>query len=254
MLVQRRRDALRLITQHDHALAAGRMARAWRDPAGESLLDLELILAVSLHDAPWREADRRPRLNPATGRPHDFTTYPREEKYAFLARGIDDLGGLHPRVGILVSLHHESFLGENMLPAWREREAVRRKRLSRRLPGGSPDPDADLALLQLFDNLSLFLCLTAPGSDPEAVPGWLRAERLYTVPGPGPDGGGWVMAREWRGPEALALRPFPFAGRAVELEILYRDLPLGPFEDPEEMERAWAGARVEVWRPRLEPA
>lgn len=247
MLVQRRPDALRMIGQHDHALAAGRMARAWRDPDGEAL-DLELILATTLHDAPWRAADRRPRLDPATGQPCDFITYPREEKYAFLARGIDELAGLHPRVGILVSLHHESFLGEDGLPEWREQEAVRREHLFPRLPGGTEDLDADLALLQLFDNLSLLLCLTPPGSDPGSVPSWLGNERLFALPGTD-----LVLEREWRGPDVLALRPFPFAVRAVELELPYRDLPGGTFRSAEELDRAWHDATLRVWRPRLEP-
>lgn len=238
MLIQRRPDALRLIRQHDHALAAGRMAEAW--PGAE--LSLELLLATALHDAPWQEADGRPRLDPASGLPHDFVSYPREEKYRFLGRGIDDLQKIHPRVGLLVSLHHESFLGEKELPGWRESEAARRERLSRR-PGVSLErAEADLALLQLFDNLSLFLCLTPPGSDPDSVPPWLRNEGLYAVPGEGP-----VLQREWLAPDVLAVRPFPFAGD-VELEVPYRDLPSGPFPDRKALEGSWYEAPVRVWR------
>lgn len=221
------------------------MARAWRGPDGDGLLDLELVLATALHDAPWREADRRPRLYPATGAPFDFVTYPREEKYAFLARGLDELEAIHSRVGILVSLHHESFLGENALPGWREREAARRARLSRRAGDHAEGAEADLALLQLFDNLSLFLCLSPPGSDPDSVPGWLTGDGLYAVPGGGP-----ILERQWVGPDTLALRPFPFGGE-VELEIPYRDLSPGPFGSQEELDGAWESASDGVWRPRL---
>lgn len=251
MLVQHRPNALRLIRQHDHALAAGRMALAWREPGNGHPLSLALVLATALHDAPWRGADRRPRLGPHGGLPYDFATYPQEEKYAFIARGLDELAGLHPSVGVLVSLHHESFLPPGALSGFRQREEVRREALRRMPalgPSGGGDEERDLARLQLFDNLSLFLCLTAPGTSEATVPGWLEKDSLFRIPGHGAG----TLHRSWRSPEELALDPFPFGG-SVLLEIPYRDLGEAGFSSEEALVRAWEAAPDGTWRVRLVP-
>lgn len=160
MLVQRRGRTLRLVRQHDHAMAAGRMAHAWRGlgPRGRrgpadgpgaagagsdgGRLPFRLVLAVALHDVAWRELDRRPRLDPERGRPFGFDEHPLAEKLEAYRRGLDEMEAVDPWLGLLGSLHYASFVGEDGAGAFLRREESRRRRLraalAAREAGGGP--------------------------------------------------------------------------------------------------------------------
>lgn len=207
MLVQPRADALRLVRQHDHGLVAGALAGGWRAPPCPSGLPWTTVVAASLHDVAWQEEDRAPRLDPTTGRPHDFLTLPDEARER-MREGLGRLEEIDPTVGALVREHHE---------------ALRENR----------DPTGEAAWVRFADVLSLHVCLTAPGGDPSALPGWL---------GPGafvPPGGGATLATTWLEPSLLRFEPFPFAGRELRLEIPFRDLPRRRYLDPADLRRAW---------------
>ena len=144
MLLQARVRTFRLVRQHDHAMAAGETAHAWRGagsrgcrtggpkaedaPVGRGL-PLRLVLAVALHDVAWRELDRRPRLDPERGRPFRFDRHPLGEKLEAYRRGLDEMEAVDPWVGLLGSLHYSSFVGEERAGSFLRREEARRRRL-----------------------------------------------------------------------------------------------------------------------------
>lgn len=211
MLVQPRAHGVRLVTQHDHALASGTLAAAWCGPDRNSALPPTLLVACALHDGMWREEDARPSLDPEADGPLDFTRFVPERKRAFSEPFLRALEAVEPEVGRLVRLHHET-LGEPV------------------------EPPRALAWLRLFDRLSLHVCLTPPGSLEAKRPSWLGPEA------DAPDGTRLRLA--WEDEARLRVRPWPFAGSAVSLDLPFRDLPPGPWASDEELRDAWRDADV----------
>ena len=211
MLVQPRTGGVRLVTQHDHALASGAMAAAWRGHAKGAPLPPTLVVACALHDVVWREEDARPSLDTETGRPLDFIHFPTQRKRTFTEAGLAALEAVEPEVGRLVRLHHETL-------------------------GSDVEPTRALAWVRLFDRLSLHACLTSPGSLEVHRPPWLGPRT------PAPDG--TVLRLAWDGEDTLRVDPWPFADDALALDIPHRDLPDGPWASDEELRDAWHDAEV----------
>lgn len=250
MLIQGRDSGLRLIAQHEHGLVAGEIAAAWAGPGGEERISEEVVLATSLHDLAWRELDRRPRWDPGTGRPLDFLAFPAQEKYRAAAGALDRIEELHPYAAVLVSLHYTTFGSPGRPPGFEEAEEERRLDLLAALGDAAPPVRAmrrDLEYLRLFDNLSLHLCLAAPGTDPALRPDWLRP-RLLAIPG-----GDTHLRVAWVGEKEGSVEPWPFAPERLELEVAYRELPRRSFASEEELRGAWEEAEEEVWEVRLGP-
>jgi hypothetical protein len=219
MLLQRRVGAFRLIRQHDHALLAGSLAFSWRQN-GRSLAG-STALATALHDVVWRAEDERPRLDDASGAPHDFTTVPAPAKRRFVELGVERLALVDPDAAALVAAHHRT-LAE----------------------GGPVAADSPLAWLRFFDNLSLWICLTPPGSLPEARPTWLDAATVSAPTG--------VLEVGWEGEDRVRVAPFPFGSPTV-LEIPHRDLPARRYASQAELTEAWEASRDLRWAVELVP-
>lgn len=249
-MVQRQDEGIRLIRQHDHALASGTLAHLWANR-----LPHRLVLAVSLHDVAWRPLDRRPRRHPDTGRPCGFVEHPLPEKLEAYRAGLDEMEAVDPWVGLLGSLHYSSFLEEGEARGFLAHEEERRARLREELElraRGPGDREAirdraghQLRWLKFFDGLSLRICLTPPVVPRDAVPAWLDPEGPVRPPE------GRALDLEWRTPGRLAVRPWPFAGRRLRLELPWRELPGDPFPDDAALRRAWEDAERGVWRPEL---
>ncbi|MDX1566470.1 MAG: DUF3891 family protein [Longimicrobiales bacterium] len=270
MLIQSRQGRWRLIRQHDHGLVSGELAAAWKGSLGSGSWDRVVVLATSLHDLGWRELDQTPRWNPETGRPHDFLDFPAEDKYEAASEGIDRIEELHPYAAVLVSLHYTTFGSPGRPSEFEEHEEDRRVELLDSLGDEAPGPrqiQADLQALRLFDNLSLFLCLTPPGADAASRPSWLTPDLLRLPPwaagevpssgdgaasaGGSRDGRGATLHLAWRDDESVTLDPYPFDGARLEVEIPYRELPREGFPDAEALERAWGEAGESVWTVRI---
>jgi hypothetical protein len=236
MIVQKRREFLRLIRQHDHALASGRLALEWAGNGdAPEPLSHETVLGVSLHDVGWSRADDTPRWDPVTGGVVGFETFPVEERAALYEEGLAFVERVHGWSALLCTLHYAGF---GVSEDFRRRQDARLARLRAAVcPTEADDARArrDLAFLRWFDDLSLVACLTGPLSlEP---PAWLDTARLTS----GPDG----IAREvrWADESTLAIDPFPFRV-PVTLEIPCRDLP-GRLDDAEALRRGWDSA---PWR------
>lgn len=247
MLVQRREGALRLITQHDHALAAGEMAARWAGRSGREAAPFLLAAAVGLHDVAWRRLDRVPLLDPETGRPCSFDAHPLGPKLSAYRSGLDTMEAVDPWIGLLGSLHYASFLDHDRAPEFLEREVRRRARLREGLErAGRPVDEGrlarHLAILRLLDTLSLAVCLTGPGAVGDGDRPWLRG------PFGGPGDERYDVA--WHDRGRMTVEPFPLR-EPVDLEIPFRTLPAGPWEtqgalaaDWREGERGELGVRI----------
>jgi hypothetical protein len=234
MIVQTRSRTLRLIRQHDHALASGRLAHDWVGFGAEVRpLAHEAVLGITLHDVGWLEADGSPRLDPDTGSPVGFETFPDDDRRRLYTHGLDLVERIHPYAALLGSLHYARFrMPEGFLAAERARQDRLRERLG---PDASDDTRvrSDLACLVLMDDLSLVACCAPPAT--VEAPDWLAPERV----GHRRDGTRFTLG--WRGETELVLDPFPFRA-PVRLRIPCRDLPRERFADAAALARAWDAA------------
>ena len=78
-----------LIGQVDHAALAAALAESWGAEAYAPLVPREALLtAVRHHDDGWPEWERLPALDPATGRPLNFTEMPTADTLDIWRRSI----------------------------------------------------------------------------------------------------------------------------------------------------------------------
>lgn len=235
MVVQVRRDTLRLVRQLDHSLASGRMALEWAGPGTAAPPPFDVALAIALHDLAWSLEDREPVWDRERRAPMSFLTIPDERRTALYAGGLDRVERIDGAAAILGSLHYSRFAGEHEDATFLAGEAARRARIRARLRSDPGDAAWKAAsdLLRHLDDLSLFVCLAGPGC--EAPPSWLTADRVARAPG------GAVHALEWLHDGALALTPFPFR-REVALSVPCRDLPRREYRSAEDLRAAWEDA------------
>ena len=153
-----------LFEQHRHGLVSGEFARHWaaRIPIHEAAL-----YAIANHDVGWRELDETVRWNDETGSPYSFLDYPVGPKLRAYANGLDYVQAHSPYAACLCSMHYGSFVRDARREpeiSFREAEAARRRGIEATLSeeeiGGL---EYNFRLLQLCDDLSLFVCLNEPG-------------------------------------------------------------------------------------------
>ncbi len=192
---------------------SGLLAAAWR-PA----LDPRLIVAIAMHDTPWRAIDAVARRR-ADGTIVDFVSYPIEERLAFYATGITELEAVDAYVATMVSLHYSSFAGVAGIESFVSAEQARRERLAPLIGTRVERIADDLRWLQFFDVLSLHVCLTGPDVPDEHLPPWLRNVSGWAK---GADGRPFDLA--WLDASTLSFSPHPFDGPLkFEIESHTRD-------------------------------
>lgn len=250
MIVRRFPDEWMVIDQAEHARHAAAIAEAWSG-GRHGPLPAALITAARLHDIGWVEWDREPALDAASGGPANFTSVRDERHSVFYGRGIQNVAETDPYAGYLVSLHASGIYSGRY--GWRGLEPIAwesigdagrrflteqrkyRRELARRLLVDEPaylEFEATWSfymLLQVFDYLSLLCCLGLETEGCEPVPlgdGWERMDIQRTS--------GW----------SVALDPFPFEGRALELEVASRSLPARRFADAADLHQVLTAAPV----------
>lgn len=170
MIVRERTEEFIMIEQHHHAEISGHMIHFWRKNRlrGQEAME-SIILSAYQHDCGWKPADKQPFWNDKQLAPFAFTSFPTPLKTLIYKHGIDEVANKDKYAALLCSEHYTRF----MLPdeseeakAFVKSEKARQKKLVESLP----EFDADLfehhySLLQLSDNLSLFICLNEPGKN-----------------------------------------------------------------------------------------
>jgi hypothetical protein len=240
-----------LISQIEHARLAGMVAELW---GGEACGRLEprdeLLAAIYHHDDGWAAWERRPDVDPATGRPLDFTEMPLDDSLSIWRGSILAAASLGNLPGYLVSGHFcallrassrwqagtdegrlaGAFLAEQdqsqsrWLRSWQSAAANRTERLARHA----------LRWLQFFDRLSLwFCCAQRVGPDVLALPDGSNL-RLHPLAA-----------------DRVQLLPWPLLVGSLEIEAGGRSLPRDVYKDAASL--AWAPARPARLRWTLVP-
>ncbi len=210
MIVRDRPDSFVLVEQHQHGLISGEFARHW----GAELPVREAALyAIANHDIGWRELDATVSWNEESGRPYSFLDYPAGPKLRAYANGLDLVQAQSPYAAYLCSMHYGSFVRdarEEPAVSFRDAEVGRRRGIEAGLSEEEMQSvEYNFRLLQLCDDLSLFVCLNEPG----------RNDYPHYR-----DGFGFMGARfepVWEDERTLRLEPNPFSGD-FGIEVPYR--------------------------------
>ncbi len=247
MVVQPRPHVFRCFRQHDHAIASGELAKAWRwahdhehsglpsaEPSGPPSAATQL--AVTTHDIGWVAADVTPVFDPERLRPFDFTTLPLAERLTIYRRGIDEMERLDPYAGLLGSIHFSGFIHPGVSAEFATFEQNRRNRIGETLDFDAHRVGRDYNLLKALDLASLIICLSQPGSTPDERPPWL-GDTLHV--------NGVAHTLTWEDATTLICTPSPFDA-PVQLHIPYRDIPRDACTSAQGLAEAWDNATPEV--------
>jgi uncharacterized protein DUF3891 len=227
MIVQEKDGGLLLFRQTDHALLSGEFAAAWgNDVIPAPARREQTLIAASRHDDGWAEWELAPKLRP-DGDPVDFIRVPVSDHVPLYKRGIDLVAGEDDYAGLVASMHGERLYTRPFHPGMDPRiehlqgddldrakryvdgEHERQARLLERLgDGAAADAHEGWRLLQVWDRLSLLVCMSPIG--PQAA---------QTFP-PIASANGDVQITA-RGNEAgeLVLDPYPFAQDGAIFDI-----------------------------------
>jgi hypothetical protein len=250
MLLRADGDDVIAIGQPAHAWLSGQLARAWGNERFGAVEPWEEVcLAAEQHDVGMAAWERRPTLNPETGRPRSFMELGLDEHLEIWWRAAPLVIPQSRYAAVLVSMHgsalYERRNRDRLAPAEAERVdaflAGQRELRDRLLAGLRADPRTAAAaaddtvrrnqrLVWTWDSLSLGLLL-----------GWAPFE-LQAVPAA--DSEVDVEVRD------TTLEPWPFAAPELELRCEGRRLS-GRFDDEEEMRAAleaapWVTIQIEL--------
>ena len=177
MIVQEIAGGLLLFRQTEHALLSGAFAEAWgNENIPEPPRRPSTLVAAARHDDGWAEWELAPKLGP-NGEPVDFIHIPVNEHTELYRRGIDLVESEDPYAGLVASLHGERLYTRPFYPGMDPRiehlegrdlelatsyvdgERKRQERL--RAEDADEDAEEDWRRLQVWDRLSLLVCMQA---------------------------------------------------------------------------------------------
>ncbi len=209
MIVVEEGDSIVLITQPDHARFAAELLALWQTEGfPEHPRRKELLFAIREHDNGWREADAAPRVDQASGRPHDFMSFPLASRLEVWVRGSARYRVDHPYSTLVITKHalelhtdlrHESGW-EELMESLEEHQAE----LLDQCGLQESELEVDYRFLAVGDALSLTACNR------------------------------WTSLTERRGfqwrfeEDVLYLAPFPLAG-STSFRIPARRIPNRPY-------------------------
>ena len=238
-----------LIPQGEHARLSGELAAAWNMPEFGRLDPYQpLLYAIAHHDDGWPEWEQSPGVD-SGGRPVNFDEMPTLDSLSIWRRSIDRCAAHHPVAGHAVAGHFMALL--RRFNAWRHGADEARFAAETFLddyarktadwlaawPGSSAAAQAAadhaVAVLQLFDALSLWLCCQ-PRTDAAkfVYPG---AGRIELKP---------LSERDF------VVSPWPFQKDELLLALPAWRIPQRSFASPEELARAMAATATIDWRLR----
>jgi hypothetical protein len=237
---------------------AGQLAEAWgNDRFARPEPFALLVRAAYEHDAGWTDWEAAPRVDPATKLPYQFTDVPVDEHFAFYQRGVDAVAAADAHAGLLVNLHCQGFHNQRFgtlpqlvrKPHPPEQEATVRQALAalqaqqrdlgRRVRVEEPVLWAQYDLLQVYDRLSLYLCMPP-----------LREADLGPVPVE-VDGASATLAL--RPADGVFLAPWPFREATVSCAIAGRLVPHRAYADDGDFRRELAAAEAVTLSYMLRP-
>ncbi|NHN32248.1 DUF3891 family protein [Paenibacillus agricola] len=172
MIVYEKEESFIMIAQHDHGHAAGELAAVWSEDLliGKQRRD-DLVYAAHQHDRSWIDLDGSPFWNDAKQRPYSFRDFPLQPRFPHYMQGVDEVQRQSEYSALLCSLLYttlfERIKNEKATP-YLNHEYARQTMLKTRLQiEDETELQHHLRVLLICDELSLFLCMEAPGTPTE---------------------------------------------------------------------------------------
>ncbi|MCU6707411.1 DUF3891 family protein [Paenibacillus sp. J5C_2022] len=226
MIIREEPQHFIMIAQHDHGQLSGEIATSINPSyfIDEKLRDT-VIKAIYEHDRGWIKLDETPIWHDAASRPFTFEDYPLAPKLQFYGLGIDEIEEKNLYGGLLCSMHFSTFellrqSDQEDCVAFCAREDDRQKRLREQL--GSWNEEALMAhfkILQLCDDLSLYVCLNHAGAAKEEEHPWFRDGFKHADYFTGRTDG--VLMASWLSCEEVRVTPEVFATKC-QAKLLYK--------------------------------
>jgi Protein of unknown function (DUF3891) len=257
VLVRDRGEMWQLVRQPDHADLSGQFARAWGGADVEPLRGRgSMELAATRHDDGWAVFDRRPSWDPENARPRNFLDVPVRAHLAFYRACIEVVSGEDAYAGLMVSMHGAGIYngrygtqpGLMLSFAASEQEAVdafvREQEESH--PGRIEQAGVDdvelwvnYRLLQIYDRLSLSLCLReweSSNAEPDSIEpcplGYAGDEAELRLMPLGP----------WR----IRIEPYPFVESPARFTVVRKLLLKGAYHGNEDFRGAYFATRAQL--------
>ncbi|SHF71642.1 DUF3891 family protein [Ornithinibacillus halophilus] len=172
MIIRERDQEFVMIEQHNHGQVSGDIMSKWKESMFiEQSHRRSVEFAIYNHDLGWNEFDQQPFWDDKDQKPYSFSTFPTLPKIILYKHGIEEVEKEDPYAGLLCSEHYSRFLANNTsIPAQEfvRSEKERQQKLWKKLqPLDKRSFNFHYGLVQLGDNLSLYLCLNEPGINKE---------------------------------------------------------------------------------------
>jgi Protein of unknown function (DUF3891) len=227
------------IMMYEHTALCQHFANAFGNEQFEPLSPADLMIhVISHHDAGWREFDRNPKIDPATGLPYNLVETPpefitvtsrlspefnqRQHPYCGLISSMHSWGLYNGRYGLskLVLLDRIAAEDRPLADKMLNGELERQKRLKAEL---AADPEArdwlderkvfqNYKALQFIDTLALYFNRIHPGE---------RAEQVFENVPLSRENDVSITVRP-AGENTYSLSPFPFAASGAEFAFCGR--------------------------------
>ncbi|MFP6869826.1 MAG: DUF3891 family protein [Nitrospinota bacterium] len=253
MIVRQMEDSIRLITQHDHARAAGTIVRHWAGvdliPPPPPEIKGPVWFAVDNHDVGWCKIDESPLYDPETRLPFSFFGITSDEITEIWSESIVTCADFHVFSGYLVSVHFGQLAEAGCrgappgaLSRLKEFDRSQTRRQAEWMKEFSPVEmemrEKATLLLRACDTLSLLTC-RAPEISPPA--GQIHPlTRCGLNVRPTEEGG-------------LEISPWPLDTDCLELRFPGLTIPGKRFESAEDMKDALERAEPGVFVSRVTP-
>ncbi|MGY0693422.1 DUF3891 family protein [Virgibacillus sp. FSP13] len=172
MIVRERAENFVMIEQDNHAQISGELIAKWKEASFPGATYRKSVeYAIYHHDCAWKPIDKQPFWNDQKQAPYTFIDFPTPAKLAFYKLGIDQIEQQDTYAALLCSEHYKRFLVNDTSKDGRSFVTQEEKR-QERIIADLPTFDKQLFaihydLLQLCDNVSLYICLNEPGSNKE---------------------------------------------------------------------------------------
>ena len=238
MIVSPRDNHVRLICQHDHARAAGTIARNWIGieslPSPPDELREKVLFAVDNHDVGWCRSDATPKWDEMMKLPYSFFGITADKAIEIWAEGIDFCASYHPFSGYVVSLHFSSLAEggrrgaplevSKVLNGFIHSESKRQEKLDVLIEPRHKDAIVNsVSLLRVCDTLSLLACRAPEITPPD------RAVHPLTQSG---------LKVKTANMDDLEISPWPFSKDSLKLRMPGLVLPGEYFADEKELAEA----------------
>lgn len=268
MIVRAQGGGALLIRQTDHAQLSGAFAEQWAWPYAQRP---STVVAAHRHDDGWYRFQLSPALD-EQGEPIDFLHINVPDHVALYRYGIDLLEIEDPYAALIASMHGERLytrpftadgparleylsgrdreLAEEYVAYEHQRQAMLAE-TAIQVAGGPlvtgdlvADAEESWRLLQVWDRLSLHVCVNGLGPD--------HSTHLPLITGP--DGQDVAIRASGTADGALELDPYPFEDADYEFEFLTRELPDRKWPSEAAFRQAYRSARQKLVKFKTRPA